>query len=366
MKTHTLEAVETYTLSNTTYNLITFNIEYWRKYKVWWHLLIWSIYTPLVAFAWRTSLSESLPYELSLLPAKAGVVYLNLYVLLPRLLMKKRYVWYALSLVASLFFGAFWQRLMVHFFQFPMFGGNPDTPFFDPAYMIRVVMIINSIVILTSAVYILMRGYEYQQMIKELEKEKLSAELKFLKSQIQPHFLFNTLNNLYGLTLRQSPKAPEIVMKLSELMRYMLYRTNAPRVPLSQEINYLKNYITLEKIRYDDAVEVSFQVSGDILDKQIAPMLLIAFVENSFKHGASEGVGNAWVKVLVEVTDTQLFLDVSNSMTTLPERVENTEDGGVGLPNVQHRLDLLYKDKYKLKLDKTTEHYHIRLALDLE
>lgn len=345
--------------------LITFNAEYWRKYQVWWHLLIWVVYTLFAALAWSDALWRGLSYESSMIPAKVSVVYVNLYILLPRLLMKKKYLKYIASLILILILGAFWQRCMVVFLHVP--GMTGEAKLFNFHAMLRAGMIINSIVILTSAAYILMKGYEYQQMIKELEKEKLSAELKFLKSQIQPHFLFNTLNNLYGLTLRQSPKAPEIVMKLSELMRYMLYRTNAARVPLSQEINYLKNYITLEKIRYDDAVEVFFQVNGDILDKEIAPMLLIAFVENSFKHGASEGVGGAWVKVIVRIEKGMLYLDVSNSRTTgfVTSPDDNNEDGGVGLPNVKHRLDLLYKDKYNLMLDKTKDSYHIKLELKL-
>lgn len=346
--------------------LITFNSAYWKKYRVWWHILIWVIYTPFVAIAWGGGFIEGLIYELSMLPAKMGVVYLNLYILLPRLLMRRKYVPYVLLVVFFLSLGAVWQRLMVIYVHVPMRGGASGAPFFYFPIMLRVAMIINSILILSSAAYILMKGYEYQHMIKELEKEKLSAELKFLKSQIQPHFLFNTLNNLYGLTLRQSPKTPEIVLKLSELMRYMLYKTNTAKVPLSQEISYLKNYVTLEKLRYDEAVKVSFQIKGDILDKEIAPMLLIAFVENSFKHGASEEVDNAWVNVLIQVNGNQLVLDIANSMTDLKGPLAPIqEDGGVGLPNVKHRLDLLYKDKYSLVLKKTADSYQIKLDLNL-
>jgi len=356
--------------------LIVFDTAYWKKNQVWWHIIGWLIYTPFVALAWGGPFKEGLIYESSLMPAKIVIVYFNLYVLLPRLLLKKKYLAYGLSVCACLCMGAIWQRIMVIYVYIPMRGGAVNAPFFYFPIMLRIAMIINSILILTSAAYILMKGYRYQQMIKELEKEKLSAELKFLKSQVQPHFLFNTLNNLYGLTLRQSPKAPEIVLKLSELMRYMLYKTNAPRVPLSQEINYLKNYITLEKIRYDDAVNVFFQVHGDILDKEIAPMLLIAFIENSFKHGVSEGLENAWVKITIKLEDNQLFLDIANSLTSPQsmlspsknEEVINDEDttGGVGLPNVQHRLELLYKGRYTLDLEQNQESYHIKLALELD
>lgn len=356
--------------------MVTLDATYWKKYRVWWHILAWLIYTPIVASAWGGPFSEGFLYELSLLPAKVCIIYLNLYVLLPRLLLKKKYLQYLLAVVFCLFLGAVWQRIMVLYVYIPMQGGNINAPFFNFPIMLRVAMIINSILILTSGAYILMKGYQYQQMIKELEKEKLSAELKFLKSQVQPHFLFNTLNNLYGLTLRQSPKAPEIVLKLSELMRYMLYKTNTARVPLSQEINYLKNYISLEKIRYDDAVKVFFQVHGDILDKEIAPMLLISFIENSFKHGVSEGLENAWVKIIIKIEENTLFLDIANSLTHQPQLLnrsqenenllhEDNTEGGVGLPNVKHRLDLLYKDQYTLDLQQNQESYHIKLKLEL-
>jgi len=356
--------------------LIVFDTTYWKKNRVWWHIIGWVIYTPFVALAWGGPFKGALIYELGLMPAKIAIVYFNLYVLLPRLLLKKKYLIYALSACTCLFLGAIWQRIMVIYIYVPMRGGAVDASFFYFPIMLRVAMIINSILILTSGAYILMKGYQYQQMIKELEKEKLSAELKFLKSQVQPHFLFNTLNNLYGLTLRQSPKAPEIVLKLSELMRYMLYKTNAPRVPLSQEINYLKNYITLEKIRYDDAVNVFFQVHGDILDKEIAPMLLIAFIENSFKHGVSEGLENAWVKITIKLEDNKLLLDIANSLTSPQPMLSSSETtevlhdesevGGVGLPNVQHRLELLYKDRYTLNLEQSQESYHIKLTLELD
>ncbi|OJJ22045.1 hypothetical protein BKI52_08380 [marine bacterium AO1-C] len=356
--------------------MIVFDATYWKKNRVWWHIIGWLVYTPFVATAWGGPFIEGLIYESVLMPAKIVIVYFNLYVLLPRLLLKKKYLAYALAVCTCLFLGAIWQRIMVIYVYIPMRGGAVNAPFFYFPIMLRIAMIINSILILTSAAYILMKGYQYQQMIKELEKEKLSAELKFLKSQVQPHFLFNTLNNLYGLTLRQSPKAPEIVLKLSELMRYMLYKTNASRVPLSQEINYLKNYITLEKIRYDDAVNVFFQVHGDILDKEIAPMLLIAFIENSFKHGVSEGLEDAWVKITIKLEEHRLFLDIANSMTSpkqvMPVSQEEVatlageSSGGVGLPNVQHRLELLYKDRYTLDVQQSQESFHIKLALELD
>ena len=149
---------------------------------------------------------------------------------------------------------------------------------------------INMLVVFMSSVKILRHWYKTEQHTRNLEREKLEAELKFLKAQIHPHFLFNTLNNLYSLTLKKSDYAPEVVLKLSGLVNYMLYYTKEQAVPLAKEIESIHNYIALEKIRYGKELEIAFDVSGNIGSSMISPMLLLPFIENSFKHGVSDEI----------------------------------------------------------------------------
>ncbi len=148
---------------------------------------------------------------------------------------------------------------------------------------------------------------------QELQKQKLESELKFLKSQIHPHFLFNTLNNLYALTLDKSEEAPEVVVKLSGLLSYMLYECNAPRVPLEKEINLLQDYLAMEKIRYRNELKVDFDVQGKVNGKLIAPLLLIPFVENGFKHGLSKQINNPWIYIALRINNDSLHFNVKNN-----------------------------------------------------
>ena len=193
-----------------------------------------------------------------------------------------------------------------------------------------------------------------------LLNEKLNAENAFLKSQLNPHFLFNTLNNIYSLTLLQSPRAPEAVMKLSELMRYMLYESNLERVSLGTELRYLANFIELQKLRYSGQTYVDFQVIGQVDTQQIAPLMLIPFVENAFKHGSIQNPAQPLViKLLVNQNNL--------SFTVINQRVEQNKDkyGGIGLENIRKRLHLIYPDSYSLEVQDLPHSYSSELNLIL-
>jgi LytS/YehU family sensor histidine kinase len=181
-----------------------------------------------------------------------------------------------------------------------------------------------------------------------LEKEKLSAELKLLKSQINPHFLFNTLNNLYVLTLNHSKSAPLMVHKLSELMSYMLYDSNQAEVSLDKEIQYIKNYIDLEKIRYGDRLDVTLNIYGTTEGIMVAPLLILPFVENSFKHGARNQLHNGWIHIDIELQDNTLTLKVENSKPDFQD--DHGKASGLGLTNVRRRLAHLYPNRHWLQL----------------
>ena len=200
-----------------------------------------------------------------------------------------------------------------------------------------------------------------EKVRKNLESEKLVAELAFLKSQINPHFLFNSLNNIYSLAYQKSDKAPEAIMKLSEIMRYMLQESNEPRVKLSRELRYLENYIELQKIRFKDQAYVDLLVVGDYAELTIAPLILIAFVENAFKHGDVTDISNP-IKIRIEIKGNSLLFELWNKKSSS----NKDETSGIGMHNVNRRLDLLYSKKYDLSIDDQAETYYCKLSLDLK
>lgn len=200
-----------------------------------------------------------------------------------------------------------------------------------------------------------------QQEWLRSEKEKVMAELQLLKAQVHPHFLFNTLNNIYSFSLTQSPKTPELLLKLSSLLRYMLYDCKAEQVLLSKELDVMKDYADLERERYGNKIEVSWSTTGDIQGKYIAPLLLLPFLENAFKHGTSEQLDKPWLNFNLSVKQNLMKFKVVNSKNDFVS--ENKQ--GIGIENVKKRLAYLYPDKHELKIDNEGGYFIISLLLDL-
>lgn len=205
--------------------------------------------------------------------------------------------------------------------------------------------------------------------LKQLENETLiketaSAELQLLKAQIHPHFLFNTLNNIYSFTLTKSPQASELVQKLSDMLRYMTTDCEQVIVPLEKEIQLIKDYIGLEKVRYDDRLDIQMHIKGNCQNKMIAPLLMIPFVENCFKHGASMMRGRQWMQLIININDNDLDFTLSNSKP--PQTIDMGNKKGIGLANVQKRLKLLYPGKHFLKTESTSNTYMVRLQVSLQ
>ena len=199
---------------------------------------------------------------------------------------------------------------------------------------------------------------------RQQEKE---AELKLLKAQLNPHFLFNTLNNLYGLSVVKSDKLPNLMLKLSDLLRYSLYETKEIFVPLEKEITYLENYISLEKIRLENTTDIQFSKSGNLTSRQIAPMLFIVFVENAFKHlGVSDSKKNTVIVSLKEINNTLEF-NCENTVDPSDNKTNTLEKGrsGIGLHNAKKRLALMYPEKHELTINQALNSYSVKLILDL-
>lgn len=204
--------------------------------------------------------------------------------------------------------------------------------------------------------------FKTQRRQEELEKEKLNAELDFLKQQVNPHFLFNSLNSIYALTQRKAEEASEAVMQLSQMMRYMIYESNTSEVVLAKELDYLDSYMNLKKLRLSHQVTVHYEVTGDITGLYIEPMLLIPFIENAFKHGVSY-TEKCDIHIKINVGQRKLDLLVSNKIY----RHENTEPGGIGLSNVTKRLDMLYPGhQHLLNIIQENNKYTVSLSLQLK
>jgi len=209
--------------------------------------------------------------------------------------------------------------------------------------------------------------YEKERLAKELEKINAETELKYLKSQINPHFLFNSLNSVYALALQKSDLAPELILKLSDILRYILYEGSEKKVSLTQELKYLKSYLELEKVRHGNRMELDIDIVGNTDNKEIAPMLLIPFVENSFKHGLGKDMDKGYVKVQVNSETNELKFAIANSKPRKGNEIsqQNGYQGGIGLINVKKRLDMLYPKKHNLTMGSTEGEFKVELNINL-
>src|SRR5687768_4030388 len=288
------------------------------------------------------------------------VVYINLGYLIPKYLSQKNFLTYCLLLVAMV---AVFTPIKVLLLYITYDEVDPrEFLIMNQQYIFLLLFLIAGG---STVIKIISDWQKHQRDRKDLETQRMQSEIKFLKSQINPHFLFNTLNSLYALTLKKSDKAPEIVIKLSEMMRYTLYECNERRVPLYKEVNYIQNYLDLERLRQSGQSDIQFKVEGQVNDQSIAPLIFIPFLENSFKHGLNHQIGEGYVHVIMKVLGNKLLLRILNSKPIHAPLPAEKTSGGIGLVNVQRRLNLLYPNQYKLDIhDSGTEHI-VELSLDL-
>ncbi|MDB5014097.1 MAG: sensor histidine kinase [Daejeonella sp.] len=335
-----------------------------RKFQ---HILFWCcmlMFQTFIDASYSLEFSKFLIIQLFRLPVALLVVYFNLYFLLPRFLLKNKYAAYLGSLFTSMIFAGILQRFVVVYFIVPIYPFYCTLNFFNFYIIGYDIIAIYPVVALTSAIKLLRNWYKVQSRHQELEKESMDAELKFLKTQINPHFFFNTLNNLYALTLIKSDDAPKVVLKLSGLMDYMLYEGNAPYVSLKREVEHVENYLALEKLRFGDRLDLKLNINGELGDKEIAPMLILPFLENSFKHGVSELIQNCFVYIDLIVLKDELILSVENSKPD--ESAAAKEKECIGLKNVKRRLDLLYKNRFRIDIVDNTSSFKVVLNLSFK
>ena len=320
------------------------------------HLYFWIF---IACFIFAASMMADATYQfagglsVSLVVFCSLPVYLHFYIL-ERYFNHNKYYTYIFALIGIIVVSAF----NCFYFFSHVFGVKNN-------YLQWTVDII-FVLIITTAIKFVRSGFNQKLLLQEAKNKQLEAELNFLKSQVNPHFLFNTLNNLYALSLENSEKVPEVILKLSDLMRYILQSSKNSKVQLDDECKFLQDYIELEKLRLHDGSKVDLYISGTLKGRKIAPMLLIPFAENSFKHGGKNGSGLFFIQIELIVTQMgKLFYRVENSKNTDISSSNQKYPPGMGLHNIERRLELLYPHRHKLAIDENKDRYQIELELQL-
>ncbi|MFZ1806695.1 MAG: histidine kinase [Cyclobacteriaceae bacterium] len=331
------------------------------------HLSFWSVY--LSFFLYQVSSyqrGDELDWNrvITIVSVQVGfaaiISYLNYFYLLPNFLERKKAAKYLLGFVV-LFFAIISFRIGLERYILDGFT-HQDKYLYRTRFVVQTITSNLFIVIFVGMLRFAQDWFELDAKRKEIEREKLIAELNFLKAQINPHFLFNTLNNLYYLAYSKSDNTTEVIDKLSKMMRYMIYDSNHSKVLLSKEIEYMKNYVSLERLRLNNEIPIDFEVKGNLDDRQIAPLIFIAFLENAFKHGVSNAKDDCWVKVVIEVNGNECIYTVENSKV----HQQNLEGkSGIGLANIKRRLELSYPGDHELQVKDLDDSYLVQLKLNL-
>lgn len=290
--------------------------------------------------------------ELLIMCVKLPFTYFLIYYLVPNYLVSKRYFNFFATLLISATIGGLLIWTLYYYVFTPYFFNHETGPFWTMKISFKALDLIYIASLPTVLKLHQLQSLREKQTLLLVE-QKLGAELKLLKNQLHPHFLFNTLNNLYSMVLTQHPKAADVVVHLSDMMSFMLYECEGPLIDLEKEINNLKNYIELEKIRYGKRLEISLEIGGELQGKSIAPLLLIPFLENAFKHGVGKNEAASWVRVNLWVEDSTLTYLVENNLPEgqSEESLLHTQSG-VGLSNIRKRLELLYPATHVLEIKK--------------
>ena len=331
------------------------------------HILFWTAsYVFLVNFFSTGNRTEKIDYiytaifHVSLVTA----VYVNTGILIPRILQKGRYLVYFLSLVALIFAGGVFNQITFNHLVDLVLPGYYFISYYDLEDILKFVFVyvaLTSLLKLSKGWFLVSRA---ERQIMRIRQEKVESELKALKSQINPHFLFNSLNNIYSLSLGGSGTAPAAILKLSDMMRYMLYESNVEQVPLRQELRFMDNYIELQRLRSDRRSRIDYRKKGNPSGKNIAPLLFLPFIENAFKHGIKGDPSGGYVRIRLEILNDAVDLYVENNRGKV-DKVEKGDYNGIGLSNVKRRLELLYPGHYDLDIRQEERTFSVRVKLEL-
>ncbi len=333
------------------------------------HLSFWCFYLSFYLYVFSSrpgrereiSLPRLLTFSTLQLSFAMLVAYINYFLFLPRFLKHQKtwkyFIEFVLPFVILITLRVHLQRYLIDGYT------HHERYFYSTFYVVQLTFDTILITIFVGMLRFAVGWFELESSRKQMENDKLANELKFLKAQINPHFLFNTLNNLYYLAYSHSPNTTEVIEKLSQMMRYMIYDSNYPKVPLSKEIEYMQNYISLERLRLNNEVPIEFKVAGGTENILVAPLIFITFLENAFKHGVSANTPGSWVKINFQVREHEIVYTVENSK--LKGSLSEREKSGFGLQNLQRRLELSYPGDYQLKTENLADRYFVQLNLVL-
>ncbi len=311
-------------------------------------------------FDWYLFLSIVLPVKTLQIACSALFFYVNYLLLVPYVLKRGNAIKYILSLIACILAFSPLYYLMEQI-VYPLIGWKSYSLDLDFFFAFIVTLGANFLNIFLGLLLSYLMDWRTIRAEKEVaEKEQLKTELAFLKSQVNPHYLFNTINDIYSLTQQQSEQAPEALLKLSELLRYMLRESDDPYVPLINEVDYLNNVIDLQKIGQKGRSHINFNVIGKVDRQKIAPLILINFIENAFKHGVFTDSEEP-IQIQVAIEGQAFHLHLRNKVNT----AKKDRTGGIGLANVQRRLALIYPDRHELLIDRQNDTFIVDLKIDL-
>lgn len=332
------------------------------------HLIFWSLIMVLLVISLIDNKTDT-PYVLGIRYGASSLLnisifYINYTLLIPMLVKEQKKYWLYVAAIVLLILG-------MSAIKTVLASLHPDIflTFKDETTHERVSITIYAgislfscgfFVVVSSLLKFAIDWFGNERVQRSLESEKKEMELQFLKSQLNPHFLFNSLNNIYSLAYQKSDKTADAILKLSEIMRYMIYESNDSWVSLSKEVEYVQSFIELQKLRFKDGAAVELTLNGEIDNQHIVPLILISFVENAFKHGVANDPKDP---IRINIIANQKILHFS--ITNKKNKHNKDQMGGVGLNNVERRLQLLYPERYKLNIVNSATHYTSELMLDI-
>lgn len=329
-------------------------------------IAVWLFYVYFFSYA-ATNDKFVLYFASSLLPIAIVVTYTIAYYLIPTFLLTKKYTIFCVYLLYTII-GSLFLIIIITFINF-IFLSNFDMkqmPLLTRNFLF-IFILVYLVAGLASLIQVLRYNYKAINRNTELEKQLLKGQLElkkkelyYLKEQIHPHFLFNTLNTIYGAALKESKDTPDLILKLSNLLDYTLNQIDKPTVPISEEIRYIDSYIGLERVRFKDSLQITFQQSI-LRNIQVPPMLFIAFLENAFKHGSKHD-DHLKIDVCLDITEAQVLFNIKNSIKT---EILEKENHGLGIENSKKRLDVLYPNNYRLTNSRDDSWYYLELVINL-
>ena len=327
------------------------------------HVLLWSVYVLLEYLANMIHLSPDkeiifLRSTILSLPVLMVPTYFIAWFAVPRFLQKKQILYFILCVIVAMVFIFFARIKWMELVNYINEGGYWKMP---ATKMLKNIIRDYSVVALAICIYIIGDWRKNQQLNEQLIKAKAEAELRLLKGQLHPHFLFNTLNNIYSLALQKSELTADSILKLTELLDYLVYWANKEKVSLSKEVELLKSYLDLEKLRYGEKLQLNAEFSAIDEKIKVSPLILLPFVENCFKHGGVNESGVFWINLKLKVYSDKFVFNIENSKR---KKKKKTGNGGLGLQNIQQRLALIYPKNHHLEIDDNEDFFSVRLEVN--